>query len=189
MTTQSIKDAALILFAEHGYNGTSLSHIAAETGLKKQSLYSHFASKDDLFLQVLEETFAAELRDREQYVNDRFSEPLDEFLLGALRGMTGRFGHDARMKFWLRVSFFPPAHLYDQVMEYVYRYIDGVDALYLKRFEQAAALGEVTRQNPETATLAFSALIDSICVELVYGGEERTERKLQAAWAVFWAGL
>ncbi|AQQ52226.1 TetR/AcrR family transcriptional regulator [Planococcus lenghuensis] len=189
MTSQSIKDAALVLFAEHGYNGTSLSQIAAETGLKKQSIYSHFESKDALFLQVLKDTFSAELHNRETYVNEQFDNPLDEFLLDAVRSTIDRFEHDSRLKFWLRVSFFPPAHLYEQTVKLVYSYIDQVDELYLKRFEQAVEQKEITRQDAKTATLAFSALIDSICVELVYGGAERTERKLEAAWAVYWAGI
>ncbi len=37
--------------------------------------------------------------------------------------------------------------------------------------------------------MSFSALLDSIGVELIYGGEARTNRKLHAAWEIFWLGI
>lgn len=41
------------LFWVKGYEGTSLQHIMAETGLKKGSLYSLFGSKKDMYMQAL----------------------------------------------------------------------------------------------------------------------------------------
>ncbi|TXK79848.1 TetR/AcrR family transcriptional regulator [Paenibacillus sp. N3.4] len=52
---KGIKDAALQFFAIHGYEGASLSQIAENVGMRKQSLYAHFKGKDDLFLQVLQD--------------------------------------------------------------------------------------------------------------------------------------
>jgi AcrR family transcriptional regulator len=47
MKSDESKRAALKYFTLHGYEGASLSKIAEEVGLKKQSLYSHFKGKDD----------------------------------------------------------------------------------------------------------------------------------------------
>ena len=53
MSANSIKEAAKYYFAKNGYEGTSLAQIAERVGIKKQSIYSHFDGKDDLFLQVM----------------------------------------------------------------------------------------------------------------------------------------
>lgn len=50
---QSVRECALQLFLEHGYEGTSMDAIAREAGTTKMSLYGRFASKEELFLSVL----------------------------------------------------------------------------------------------------------------------------------------
>jgi TetR/AcrR family transcriptional regulator, mexJK operon transcriptional repressor len=45
----SIKRAALKLFLKSGYDGTSVEDIAADAGVAKQTVYSHFRDKESLF--------------------------------------------------------------------------------------------------------------------------------------------
>src|ERR671933_1037137 len=47
------------LFAEKGYQGTSLADLADELGMQKPSLYHHIASKEDLLWEVASEGAAA----------------------------------------------------------------------------------------------------------------------------------
>ena len=58
-TKQEILNASLNLFSSQGYEATSVSQIANAVGIRKASLYSHFASKqeilDELMKNVLEE--------------------------------------------------------------------------------------------------------------------------------------
>ncbi|MBL7499057.1 TetR/AcrR family transcriptional regulator [Frankia sp. CNm7] len=49
----ALKEAALRLFLERGYEATSLDEIAALAGTTKQSLYARFRSKQELFATVL----------------------------------------------------------------------------------------------------------------------------------------
>ena len=48
-----IMDEAASLFLKHGYEATSLRHIADAVGMKAGSLYYHFSSKDDLLTEIL----------------------------------------------------------------------------------------------------------------------------------------
>jgi AcrR family transcriptional regulator len=48
-TRQAILDAALDLFAEKGYFGTSLRDIARAVGVRESALYNYFPSKDAMF--------------------------------------------------------------------------------------------------------------------------------------------
>lgn len=50
---RQILDAALRLFAEHGFKGTSLHDIAVEAHCSKASLLYHFAGKDAILAELL----------------------------------------------------------------------------------------------------------------------------------------
>ncbi|OYD83877.1 TetR/AcrR family transcriptional regulator [Azospirillum brasilense] len=50
---EAILNAATQEFTERGYEGASMSAIVARLGGSKQTLYSYFPSKDDLFVEVM----------------------------------------------------------------------------------------------------------------------------------------
>jgi AcrR family transcriptional regulator len=50
---EEILDEATELFAERGYEGTSMSDLAERVGLRKASLFHHFTSKEVLYAAVL----------------------------------------------------------------------------------------------------------------------------------------
>lgn len=54
-TKQKILDAALDLFSTQGFEATSVSQIADEVGIRKASLYSHFASKQEILESLMHE--------------------------------------------------------------------------------------------------------------------------------------
>jgi len=49
----AIRTAAARLFLEKGYQGTSMDEIAAAARISKQTIYTHFASKDELFADLV----------------------------------------------------------------------------------------------------------------------------------------
>lgn len=56
---REILDVAARLFAEHGYEGTSVRQISAEVGLGAGALYHHIGSKEDLLADIHEEFVGA----------------------------------------------------------------------------------------------------------------------------------
>jgi AcrR family transcriptional regulator len=56
-TRSEIVRAARQAFLRHGFHGASLDELAEEAGYTKGAVYSNFASKDALFLAVLEEHY------------------------------------------------------------------------------------------------------------------------------------
>jgi AcrR family transcriptional regulator len=51
---EEILDVATALFAERGYDGTSVNDVAERVGMRKASLFYHFATKDSLYDAVLD---------------------------------------------------------------------------------------------------------------------------------------
>ncbi|NYJ05046.1 TetR/AcrR family transcriptional regulator [Petropleomorpha daqingensis] len=61
-----ILDAAATVVAERGLAAATLDQVAAAAGFTKGAVYSNFASKDELFLALLEAQVAARVADVEQ---------------------------------------------------------------------------------------------------------------------------
>ena len=53
-TRARLIEVATRLFADHGYDDTSIEAVLAEAGVSRGSLYHHFPGKDALFLAVFE---------------------------------------------------------------------------------------------------------------------------------------
>lgn len=53
-TRTHILEAALRRFANHGYNGASVEEICSDAGVSKGAFYHHFASKQAIFLALLD---------------------------------------------------------------------------------------------------------------------------------------
>ena len=51
----AILDAALAVFSERGYHASSIDDIARKGGVSKALIYEHFASKQDLYAELLEQ--------------------------------------------------------------------------------------------------------------------------------------
>jgi TetR/AcrR family transcriptional regulator len=52
-TQTKLLSAAAGLFAEHGYAGVSMRHIARSTGITQAAIYHHFASKEELYISAV----------------------------------------------------------------------------------------------------------------------------------------
>jgi len=51
----AILDSALSVFAQRGYHASSIDDIARDGGISKALIYEHFASKQDLYAELLEQ--------------------------------------------------------------------------------------------------------------------------------------
>jgi AcrR family transcriptional regulator len=51
-----VRDAALTLFAQRGYHGTTMKDLAEAVGVRAPSLYNHIRSKQDLLRDVMRDT-------------------------------------------------------------------------------------------------------------------------------------
>jgi AcrR family transcriptional regulator len=64
-TQQQILRAAMAAFAEQGLGGARIDDIAERAGVNKRLIYYYFGGKDELFLAVMEQTYA-DIREAER---------------------------------------------------------------------------------------------------------------------------
>jgi TetR/AcrR family transcriptional repressor of mexJK operon len=83
---QQILNAATTLFTEQGYAATSMEALAKHADVSKQTVYSHFGSKDELFAASIEQKC-----DSYEMINfslDEFSDPKSMLMQLAKRFIT-----------------------------------------------------------------------------------------------------
>jgi TetR/AcrR family transcriptional repressor of mexJK operon len=78
-----IQRAAVGPFLQHGYAGTGIDDIAAAARISKQTLYKHFANKEELFLSIIHDTVGEVLDELFHRIDARLEEVanLEEELL------------------------------------------------------------------------------------------------------------
>jgi AcrR family transcriptional regulator len=68
-----VLDAAVDLFAEHGYDGTSVNQVLAKAKVAKGGFYHHFASKEALLYEVYGDLIGRQLAGMDEILARRLS--------------------------------------------------------------------------------------------------------------------
>jgi AcrR family transcriptional regulator len=189
LTENRIKEVALSHFAHHGFEGASLANIAEEVGIKKASIYSHYKGKDELFLTLIRDVAEDEMRFFSSFFQTYSDLSLQDRLHRFLVHYKERYEYDDKTKFWMRMAFFPSAHLQDQILTHVYAYLDTFESFLIPIFQQAIDAGEIEAVDAEQAAVGYLGLLDSVLVEMLYGGPERFAKRLDACWHLYWRAL
>lgn len=114
-TINKIKYEASILFGELGYADTSMRTIARKVGIKASSIYSHYKSKEVLFIDTFE-TCVKEYNIGINIKDDLVDMSLKEMILEILRKKICFLEENPRLlKFLARNIFFPPNELKDKL--------------------------------------------------------------------------
>jgi AcrR family transcriptional regulator len=66
-----VLDAAVDLFAERGYDGTSVTQVISRAGVAKGGFYHHFASKEALLYEVYGDLISRQLANMDAILADR----------------------------------------------------------------------------------------------------------------------
>ncbi len=86
-TPERILEAALKVFAEKGYIGATVDHVAEAAGLTKGAVYHHYANKQALLLALMERRFEQQIEIVERVsssISQWDEEGLERILIGVL---------------------------------------------------------------------------------------------------------
>lgn len=151
----AIMDAAKALFVEQGYTGVSMDSIAAQAGVSKLTVYSHFGDKETLFTEAVKSTCLEMLPDA-LFVTDADG-PLRDQLLGIGRAFFGMITSQAAVSVQ-RVMMAPDTD--DRIREMFWVAGPQRTTEALAEFLRArVARGELEIEDTPTAALQFLTLI------------------------------
>ncbi|WP_411348180.1 TetR/AcrR family transcriptional regulator [Paenibacillus sp. WLX2291] len=179
-------------FARDGYEGASLAKIAAEAGIKKPSIYAHFDSKADLFYKVLKRAARVQQHSIMRYILEHRQDTLEQQLHGLLHHILQLYHTDDTIKFVVRMSFFPPQALEQQVFPLIYNMLDELERHLIKLFQYQLQQEQDTLQlivSVEQAARAYMTCADGIVIEVLYGQDQRSIQRLDTIWPIYWRGI
>ncbi|WP_099223469.1 TetR/AcrR family transcriptional regulator [Listeria costaricensis] len=177
MSKNKLKEAALTLFAEKGYEGTALSEIAKAVGIKTPSIYAHFASKEELFLEIFRDTIQTELKSFHEASEEEHESSVA--LLKAIFYKATDFEREPEAKkFFQRAVYYPPKALESRMMEETKNYEElSFDLLGGILSEQLTDKGSRDRW-----LHVFYAFLDGLSVEHTIYTPDEFEKRRHSAW-------
>jgi TetR/AcrR family transcriptional regulator len=95
-TRQKILDAARSEFAAHGKAGARVDRIARQAGINKAMIYYHFQSKDNLYMEVIQEFYRLIWETARRKIDESVS--LETFLSMMAEGYVSMFDRIAEFK-------------------------------------------------------------------------------------------
>ena len=161
-TKDRILDQALISFVENGYKGTNLRDFAAEMGLSKSALYSHYESKEAIWNTLIDKM--------EAYYSERFGSPehlpeipksLDEFV-HLVMNMVNFTIHDEKI-ILTRKLLLAEQFRDDRVKELASKhFMKGTKDIFQRIFEKMMANGLLIEEDPNLLAFVFTSPITSL---------------------------
>lgn len=156
-TKERILDEALTLFAENGYDGTSVDLIAERVGIKGPSLYKHYRGKEELLNALID---AAEERYEEYFGSEKnvgkLPQDKEEFVQVTM-GKIAFTMHDP-MIHRIRMFLVQEQFRNDRLAEITTRHqLYGVQRMYARIIEAMMNEGLFIRDDPAMLAVELTA--------------------------------
>ena len=162
-TRPRLLEAALHVFAQHGYERATIDEIVREAGFSKGAFYVHFESKEDLFWAMLEE--------RLQRQQDAFRQELVPGIPLAANVrivLNGIFGLHTQDPLWsaLFMEFAAHASRNEQVRQKISAMFNSWRTFAVEALERAREAGTVRRDlDIEFAVTVVIAVIEGMMLQ------------------------
>ncbi|MFD1136451.1 TetR/AcrR family transcriptional regulator [Paenibacillus urinalis] len=190
MSKINILKTAVVCFANHAYEGSTISMIATESNLKKSTVYSHFPCKEEIYRQALR----LAIESLEQGIYLYFQENKREgitTLKGFLHWIQETYTNNPKLAFLLRSKLFPPVEFTEEnhrlFSSLMFRFNQKL-VHYLKINFRCKEEINIRRHNEIVAT-AYISVVEGLLMDLLLNRREKSNIKLNAIWPVFLKGI
>jgi len=178
-TRDRIRSEAAALFREKGFNGTSMSELAAEVGITKSSLYHHYPGKQALLSEIIELTvnrvtpLVQEVAESDLPIRERLGRAVALHTVEAIRDQ------DAVACFIEEGRYLTPNFMTTHLVKR-----DRYELLFRRMFEEGVESGEFVEQDVGLAVKAILGMSNSV-VRWYRPGGDHTPEEIGAELAQF----
>lgn len=182
MTSERIIEVALEYFADLGYAGTSFSLIATAVGIKKQSIYAHFRSKEHLYFECFERVITIEYKRAQRYRQQlQTATPNHEAIV---RDYVQSNQAQQAVQFLYRASLSTPKQYKQQNKKYLDAYRLIVMSVFETVLEQFSATSDSQQKIDQ-----WLCFYDGCLIESILNGNAAFQQRFEHIWPLFWEGI
>ncbi|NQX69240.1 helix-turn-helix transcriptional regulator [Paenibacillus alba] len=167
-TYSTILETSYRLFAEHGFDKTSMTMIAKEVGLSKPALYYHFLSKEAIITTLFEELcksigFSSFFR-IEAYTKDNFEETFIADGLQIIHKQQTDMYYSRILNQYQALGYRDPAYSLKLV-----QILEGFTAGFAELLAHGVSIGAIAALDVLTKAQMLTMIIDSMDNFMSYG--------------------
>ncbi|MFS1511690.1 TetR/AcrR family transcriptional regulator [Chengkuizengella sp. SCS-71B] len=189
MTKNKILQESLGLFAKKGYFETSMGDIASAVGIKKASLYSHYAGKEDIFSAVYNKIlidYSAFIKELTTFNKDIQSQDRLKFIFNRY---VKNCKNNVQMEFWDRYYYYPPKYLKDYIHEKTEETEKGMMKEIEKIIEEGIKKEEFIQKDSSDVALSFYYMMIGFAMSVKFYNDKDIEKDLARCFNVFLDGI
>lgn len=191
-TNQMIHVESLKLFANLGYEATSMSKIADKVGITKASIYSHFKSKEEILFSVLEKEAQSYYQMFQSHLSDQNERPLKDVMYRLLKQhiLPEQIMSKASIDFYYRFKSYQPIEIKNEIIKSIKKYDKQTFELMEQLIQRGKDEGII---HPDlknvTITRHFFCLVDGIQIESNLLQDNEVEDYLEGIFHIYWLGI
>jgi len=189
-TKEKIKKVALSLFAQKGYDGTTMNDIAKLVGIKTPSIYAHFNGKEELFFSVYEDLANEYVDLMDQIMNAAESMDIEDKLYYIFEQYIIYYIRNPEIQtFWNQITLFTPPELKERFFSHVAncdsRIQKNMEEIFAKQIKQ----GQLRDDCPQKMSWSFRFMREGILNWMMIVPKLRKEELIKTFWTDLWLGL
>ena len=175
-TKRKIFETSMKLFAEKGYDATSIEEITATVGVAKGTLYYHFSSKEEIFNFLVEEGIKL-LQNSVDIKTAKFSNYIDKIKAIVLIQIKIVKKYEDLITILLS-QFWGNEQRHQKCRKHILEYINQIENIVREGME----LGQIKKGNPQAIA---SEIYGLICSSLVYKTRAEDELDIMKLYKEF----
>lgn len=175
-TKRRIFEAAMELFAQKGYDGTSVEEITSVVGIAKGTLYYHFTSKEEIFYFLVEEGMKL-LKNSIEIKTSKIPNTIDKIKAIILIQIKIIVKYENLITLLIS-QMWGKEERNVKCRDYIYDYISYIEEIVKQGIER----GEINEGNPEAIA---SGIFGFTCSGLLYRLKIKEELDIQELYKEF----